>query len=95
MPFRCRQRYSSATSFIPEEYEEEFNKDGKLVKTTKKTNKKLPTSDMFDLGKMLEAGVDIEEVNSKVMSTKTVNAENVVRKYTKKSTKNENNEVNE
>ena len=50
---------------------------------------------MFDLGKMLEAGVDIEEVNSKVMSTKTVNAENVVRKYTKKSKTNEKNEVNE
>lgn len=95
MPFRCRQKYSSAASFIPEEYEEEFNKNGKLIKTTKKVNKKLPTSDMFDLGKMLEAGVDIEEVNSKVMSTKSVNAENVVRKYTKKSTKSENNEVNE
>lgn len=94
MPFRCRQKYSSAISFIPEEYEEEFNKNGVLIKTTKPVNKKLPTSDMFDLGKMLEAGVDIEEVNSKVMSTKSVNAENVVRKYTKKPKTNEN-EVNE
>ena len=40
---------------------------------------------MFDLKTMLDAGVDIEETSSKVIGAKSVNADNVVRKYVKKT----------
>lgn len=75
------------------EIEEKTNKDGEQVtEVTDLGAKKLPSAEMFELDNMLEAGVDLEEVNSKVLSQKTINAETVVRKYTKKSTNT--NEVN-
>lgn len=75
-----------APSVHVREVEETVNKNGKFVtKLVDQSEVKLPTTDMFDLKNLLDAGVDIEEVNSKVLSTRTINAANVVRKYTKKA----------
>lgn len=79
-------RIHLAPSAHVRDIEETVNKDGEFVtKLVDQSEVKLPPTEMFDLKNILDAGVDIDEVNSKVMSTRTVNADNVVRKYTKKS----------
>lgn len=89
MPFRRIQKLSIAKPGPVFELEQVEHNNGNItMEAVDQCEKKLPSAEMFDLGNMLEAGVDLDEVNSKVMSQKTVNAENVVRKYTKK----ENNE---
>lgn len=55
----------------------------------------LPEAELFDLTNQLNAGINLEEVNSAVMSDSTVNASKVVRKYTKKSTNTSTNEGEE
>ena len=90
--FRERQKfYLEPTGHV---YQDELieNKNGEYVMTsTDLSTLVLPDAENFDLKNMLDAGVDMEEVNSKVLSQKIVNADNVVRKYTKKTE----NEVNE
>ena len=46
----------------------------------------MPKPELFDIKNQLEAGIQLEEVNSKVLQRGTVSAASVVRKYTKKST---------
>lgn len=74
-----------APSFCAIEIEEHENKNGEFVTEPTDQNKKLPDVEMFNLKNMLDAGVDLEEVNSKIISTKSIDAGKVVRKYTKKS----------
>ena len=86
MPFRMRQKYVPAFGEGVFEAEETELPSGEI--TTKMNNlseKALPEPELFDLKNQLEAGIDLEEVNSKIMSSKSVNAEKVIRKYTKKS----------
>lgn len=83
--FRKRQKFNIAPSFVIYEPESTFNKNGEMVTELVAQNKTLPSADMFDLGNMIEAGIDQDEVKSSILSPSTVNADNVVRKYTKKS----------
>ena len=84
-----RYRYNKvvlAPSTSVYECEEKVNKAGKFVQElVDQCKTRLPSTEMFDLKNMMDAGVDLEEVNSKVLSTRVINADNVVRKYTKKS----------
>ena len=82
--FRRKQKLSLAPSFVIYEPEEHFNNDGELVMESVAQNKTLPDPEMFDLKNMIDAGIDQEEVKSAVLSPSSVNADNVVRKYTKK-----------
>ena len=90
--FRRKQILSLSPSFIIYEPEEHFNNDGELITESVAQNKTLPNPEMFDLKNMLDAGIDIEETSSKVIGAKSVNADNVVRKYTKKSESSNNEE---
>lgn len=85
MSFRCRQKLKLAGYQAVTELESKTLESGEIVEQVKDLGKeKLPDPELFDLKNQLEAGVDMEEVNSKVMSTKRIDADKVVRKYTKK-----------
>lgn len=83
--FRRKQKFNIAPSFVIYEPESHINKDGNMVTELVAQNKTLPSADMFDLGNMIDAGIDQEEVKSSILSPSTVNADNIVRKYTKKN----------
>ena len=85
MSFRCRQKLIVG-KFIPVSVlNERENENGEFIKYTEDLGKvKLPDPELFDINNQLKAGVDMEEVNSKVLKAKRVNADTVVRKYTRK-----------
>ena len=85
MAFRKVQKFVPTNSHIVYELEEKVNKNGIFIKEYARQDKQLPDPDMFDLKNILDAGVELEEVNSKIMNSNTVNADTVVRKYTKKT----------
>lgn len=90
MPFRERQRFHAAVPSPVIEREEVTLPTGEVeTQFNDQTDMVLPDPELFDLKNQLNAGIQPEEVNSKVMSAKTVNADSVVRKYTKKSTTSE------
>lgn len=87
MPFRMRQVFHAAVPSCVIEREEETLSTGEVeLQFIDQSKKTLPNPELFDLKNQLNAGIQPEEVNSKVMSAKSVSAESVVRKYTKKST---------
>lgn len=87
MPFRFIQPLRLAGYASVVEATEVIKKNGNIeYQLEDKAETTLPEAELFDLNNQLAAGVSLEEVNSKVMSAKSVNADNVVRKYTKKST---------
>lgn len=85
MSFRLRQKYEPAFGKSVYEAEEQELPSGEIqtvmVDLSEKT---MPDPELFDLKNQLDAGIDIEEVNSKVLKSKSVDAEKVIRKYTKK-----------
>lgn len=94
MPFRERQKVHLATFTPVAELEMVTTPDGEVeVELVDQSDKAMPDPELFDLKNQLKAGITQEEVQSAIMSPSTVNADAVVRKYTKKSTqevKNEN-----
>ena len=85
MSFRIRQKYSMEFGGSVYEAEETELPSGEIqtvmVDLSEKT---MPEPELFDLKNQLEAGIDIEEVNSKVLKSSSVDAGKVIRKYTKK-----------
>lgn len=89
MPFRCRQKLRIAKCQSVVEPEQVTLESGEIVTQIKDLGQeKLPDPEMFDLKNQLDAGVDLEEVNSKVLKSSKVSADTIVRKYFKKETKN-------
>ena len=90
MPFRVRQRFAVA-SVVPVYDREEVTTPSGEVETqfTDQSDKQMPDPQLFDLQSQLKAGIEPQEVNSKVLTASEVNASTVVRKYTKKSTTNQ------
>lgn len=86
MAFRLKQKLRLATSFVPQELEQTIFESGQVVETLVPQNKKLPDPAMFELKNVLKAGVQPEEVQTAIFQPKSVNADNVVRKYTRKTT---------
>ena len=84
--FRKRQDLDLQESKVVIEIEEIVNEDGEYVHQGVEQNKNLPDSELFDLGNIIDAGIEPEEVDSKVLKASSVNADTVVRKYTKKET---------
>lgn len=87
MPFRMRQLFHAAVPSPVIEREEVTLPTGEVeTQFNDQSDKLMPDPELFDLKNQLAAGITPEEVNSKVLSAKSVNADAVVRKYTKKST---------
>lgn len=86
MSFRCRQKLKVAGCIPVMELEQITLESGEVIEQLKnKGEEKLPDPALFDINNQLKAGIDLEEVNSKVFKAKSVNADTVVRKYTRKS----------
>lgn len=83
--FRRRQKLSMALSHEVFMTEQVTNADGAIESRLVSAASSLPDAAMFDLKAQLDAGIDQEEVKSTVLSPQSVNADTVVRKYTKKS----------
>lgn len=94
MPFRERQKVHLATCTPVAELEMVTTPEGEVeVELVDQSDKSMPDPELFELKNQLKAGIQPEEVQSTVLKASTVNADAVVRKYTKKSTqevKNEN-----
>lgn len=87
MPFRMRQVFHAAVPSLVIEREEQTLPTGEVeLQFNDQSAKTLPNPELFDLKNQLNSGIQPEEVNSKVMSAKFVDAQSVIRKYTKKST---------
>lgn len=68
--FKRHQKFVSA-GFAPifEEVETRME-DGDVVTTTRNINSvKLPKPELFDFERMLKAGVDLQQVNTKILET--------------------------
>lgn len=86
MSFRCRQKLILANCQSVMEVEPVTLESGEIISQAKDLCKeKLPDPELFELKNQLQAGIDIEEVNSKVLKPSVVDANTVVRKYSKRS----------
>lgn len=86
--FRSRQKYRSGKCMQVISFEQQTLETGEIIdKMVDKGKEKLPDYELFDLKDMLKAGIQPEEVNSKIMRDKAVDINKVVRKYTKKTSK--------
>lgn len=94
MSFRCRQKFKLARSGSVYESEQVTLESGEIVEKVKDITKEvLPDAELFDLKNQLKAGIEPEEVNSKLFSVSKVDGDAIVRKYTKRSnTKRSNND---
>lgn len=89
MSFRCRQKLKLGSCQVVMEPEQVTLESGEIVTQIKDLGKeKLPDSELFELKNQLKAGVELEEVNSKVLRSSKVSADSIVRKYLRKETKN-------
>ena len=85
MAFRLKQKLRLASSFVAQELEQTILESGEVVEKRVAQNKKLPDPVMFELKNVLKAGVQPEEVQTAIFQPKSVDADNVVRKYTRKT----------
>lgn len=84
MAFHRRQRYSNSTFTEVTFVEDKVNEAGKFEhKLVNQCKKKMPDIALFDLGAQLRAGIQQEEVSSKILGPKVISADSVVRKYMK------------
>lgn len=73
MSFRCRQKLYVPPSFAVLSMEQTTLENGDMVTTSVDQGKKvLPDSALFDLNDQLKAGINLEEVSSKVISKRNV-----------------------
>ena len=85
MAFRCRQKLDLATCTPVFEVQEKVLESGEYVQELADLGaKRLPDPELFDLGNQLKAGVQLEEVNSKVLGSKSVDAAKLIKKFTAK-----------
>lgn len=84
MSFRLRQKFHPTSSVPVIDFEQQELPSGEFVTVaTDSSEATMPSPELFDLKNQLDAGLTPEEVNSKVLSSKNVSAEQIVRKYTK------------
>ena len=81
MSFRCRQRLKLAPS-MPVIVSKDVTLESGEVSPTKEdlTKERLPDPALFDLQNQIKAGVDLEEVNSKVMRRSKVSGKTLAQK---------------
>lgn len=92
MPFRCRQKYNVQLGPLAMPVESVIvDSDTGYVKSVVSDvlSKELPAPELFDLEAQMKAGITQEEVKSTIMSSNNVTEDAVIRKYTKKSSKQE------
>lgn len=95
MPFRIRQKYKPGVCIpVMRETQVELESGHIINKNEDMCQVKLPDAELFDLNNVLKAGIEPEEVSSTILGSKQIDADKVIRKYTKKN-KNEGENINE
>lgn len=89
MSFPCLQKYRSAPYIKVEKFEQQTLESGEVIECVKDAHDEYPDPEMFDLKNQMKAGIQLEEVNSKVLKAKSIDVGSVVRKYSKKKVENE------
>lgn len=85
MPFPCMQKYRSAACTAVFEVEDRTLESGEVVHESVDQSKKvLPEPELFDLKNQLKAGINLEEVSSKVLGTKSIDGDKVIEKIVKR-----------
>lgn len=88
MSFRCRQKIKLAPSGSVYETEQVTLESGQIIdRVTDTTKEVLPKPELFDLKAQLKAGVNLEEVNSRILSSSHVDIGKVLTKAIKQSKK--------
>lgn len=72
MSFRCRQKIILSPSLESFVREEKTLENGECVNVLSSSVKEMPDPEMFRLKNQISAGVNLEEVNSKVLSPKSL-----------------------
>lgn len=81
MSFRCRQRLNIACSTPVITIDEQTLESGEIVKVSTDLGKeKMPDPKLFDINNQLKAGVDLDEVSSKVISHRRVSGKTLAQK---------------
>lgn len=81
MSFRCRQRLKLAPSMSVIISKDTTLESGEVVPTKEDlTKEQLPDPALFDLSNQLKAGVDLEEVSSKVIRRSKVSGKTLAAK---------------
>lgn len=81
MSFRCRQYIRLAHCTPVTVHEQVTLESGEIVNESKDLGQEtLPDAELFDLKNQLKAGIDLEEVNSKVLKPSKIDGSKVVRK---------------
>lgn len=81
MSFRCRQRLRLAPSMPVIVSKDTTLESGEVIPTKEDlTKEQLPDPALFDLSNQLKAGVDLEEVNSKVVRRSKVSGKSLAQK---------------
>ena len=74
MPFPTKQKFKSSTTFPAIERVGAFSETGVYFdKFQNASELKLPDCDSTDLKKLIAAGVDLKQMNTKVINVKSVN----------------------
>lgn len=89
MPFRTRQKLSLSASCEMFSREDKTLETGEVSSAYSSTAKEMPDPEMFRLSNQLAAGVNLEEVNSKVLSPKSLDLSKIL--TVKKEVKNNEN----
>lgn len=97
MSFRCRQKYHSAPTGSVVAFEPKTLETGVVeVNAVDMCEKVLPKPELFNLRTNIEAGVNMKETSSKILSGASINIEDMVKeseKFDESETKT--NEVND
>lgn len=98
MPFRVKQKYKQAVCVpVFRESQVELESGQIINKNEDMCQVKLPKAELFDLNNVLKAGIEPDEVSSTILGSKQIDADKVIRKYTKRkeNKKNKGENVNE
>lgn len=94
MSFPMKQKFSSCCSFPAVERVGSFSPSGVYHEEFKDfSSVKLPDCDSTDLGKLIDAGVDLKQMNTKILNVRSVSLPE--EKQTSKTNNKQNNEVND
>lgn len=81
MSFRCRQYIRLARCIPVTVHEQVTLESGEIVNESKDLGQeKLPDAELFDLKNQLKAGINLEEVNSKVLKSSRVSGRSIAKK---------------
>lgn len=72
MSFRTRQKLKMSSTCEIFTREDKTLENGEVVSGFASTAKEMPDPEMFRLSNQLKAGVDLQEVNSKVLGAKSI-----------------------